>query len=296
MVSYSYDAWGKMLSKTGTLASTLGTIQPFRYRGYVFDEETILYYMRSRYYDAAKQRFVNADSLYDNGDMLLNHNKYAYCNNKPVIHYDQDGNSHLVCASLMSDSGGISSSNDFATYALPRTQAPFMQKNRQNPAKLTKIPRSYLLSCLDEIVRSNDWKYSPNSMCWKKVGCVSIVRIIVQQQSQQLCRSLPTTADGMRTLCGIPNEHENQIIAGMTLTPGMAVFTFDPTHLNANQKSVPWYHMGVYVGNYVNPVTNEYIPNAVIHAANPRAGIVVCSLSDSSFMHYAYMPFIDYGS
>lgn len=126
--------------------------------------------------------------------------------------------------------------------------------------------------------------------------CVSIVRIIVQQQSQQLCRSLPTTADGMRTLCGIPNEHENQIIAGMTLTPGMAVFTFDPTHLNANQKSVPWYHMGVYVGNYVNPVTNEYIPNAVIHAANPRAGIVVCSLSDSSFTHYAYMPFIDYGS
>ena len=296
MVSYSYDAWGKPISKTGTLASTLGTIQPFRYRGYVFDEETILYYMRSRYYDAAKQRFVNADSLYDNGDMLLNHNKYAYCNNKPVIHYDQDGNSHLVCASLMSDSGGISSSNDFATYALPRTQAPFMQKNRQNPAKLTKIPRSYLLSCLDEIVRSNDWKYSPNSMCWKKVECVSIVRIIVQQQSQQLCRSLPTTADGMRTLCGIPNEHENQIIAGMTLTPGMAVFTFDPTHLNANQKSVSWYHMGVYVGNYVNPVTNEYIPNAVIHAANPRAGIVVCSLSDSSFTHYAYMPFIDYGS
>ena len=30
MVSYSYDTWGKMISKTGSLASTLGTIQPFR--------------------------------------------------------------------------------------------------------------------------------------------------------------------------------------------------------------------------------------------------------------------------
>ena len=40
MVFYSYDTWGKMISKTGSLASTLGTIQPFRYRGYVFDEET----------------------------------------------------------------------------------------------------------------------------------------------------------------------------------------------------------------------------------------------------------------
>ena len=32
MVSYVYDAWGKPISKTGTLASTLGTVQPFRYR------------------------------------------------------------------------------------------------------------------------------------------------------------------------------------------------------------------------------------------------------------------------
>ena len=32
------------IGKSGTLAETLGTVQPFRYRGYVFDEETGLYY------------------------------------------------------------------------------------------------------------------------------------------------------------------------------------------------------------------------------------------------------------
>ena len=39
MVSYSYDAWGKPISKTGTLATTLGKLNPFRYRGYIFDEK-----------------------------------------------------------------------------------------------------------------------------------------------------------------------------------------------------------------------------------------------------------------
>ena len=35
VVEYTYDAWGKVLSTTGSMAGTLGTIQPFRYRGYV---------------------------------------------------------------------------------------------------------------------------------------------------------------------------------------------------------------------------------------------------------------------
>ena len=61
MVSYTYDACGKMISKTGTLATTLGTLQPFRYRGYIFDEETGLYYLRSRYYNPNLCRFINAD-------------------------------------------------------------------------------------------------------------------------------------------------------------------------------------------------------------------------------------------
>ena len=37
VVSYVYDAWGMPIGKSGTLAETLGTLNPFRYRGYVFD-------------------------------------------------------------------------------------------------------------------------------------------------------------------------------------------------------------------------------------------------------------------
>ena len=50
VVSYVYDAWGAPIGKSGSMAETLGKVQPFRYRGYVFDEETGLYYLRSRYY------------------------------------------------------------------------------------------------------------------------------------------------------------------------------------------------------------------------------------------------------
>ena len=63
VVKYTYDAWGKVLSTTGSLAATLGMIQPFRYRGYVYDVETGLYYLRSRYYTPVCHRFTNTDDI-----------------------------------------------------------------------------------------------------------------------------------------------------------------------------------------------------------------------------------------
>lgn len=36
VVEYRYDSWGKLLSTSGSLASTLGKNNPFRYRGYVY--------------------------------------------------------------------------------------------------------------------------------------------------------------------------------------------------------------------------------------------------------------------
>ena len=34
VVEYCYDSWGKLLSTSGSLVSTLGKNNPFRYRGY----------------------------------------------------------------------------------------------------------------------------------------------------------------------------------------------------------------------------------------------------------------------
>ena len=62
VVEYVYDAWGKILSVTGTHADTLGQHNPLRYRGYVYDNETGLYYLNSRYYDPEVGRFISPDT------------------------------------------------------------------------------------------------------------------------------------------------------------------------------------------------------------------------------------------
>ena len=48
VVTYTYDAWGNPLTTTGSMAATLGAQNPLRYRGYVYDTETGLYYLQSR--------------------------------------------------------------------------------------------------------------------------------------------------------------------------------------------------------------------------------------------------------
>ena len=61
VVEYKYDAWGRILSIAGSKASDIGKRNPFRYRGYYYDEETGIYYLKSRYYDPELKRFISAD-------------------------------------------------------------------------------------------------------------------------------------------------------------------------------------------------------------------------------------------
>ena len=87
VVSYGYDAWGAPLWCTGELAETLGKVQPFRYRGYMFDEETGLYYLRSRYYSIRICRFINSDAVLLKTENFA-HNGYTYCSNNPIYFLD----------------------------------------------------------------------------------------------------------------------------------------------------------------------------------------------------------------
>ena len=94
VVSYVYDAWGAPIGKSGSMAETLGTLNPFRYRGYVFDEETGLYYLRSRYYNAQWGRFVNADNVLNicaTSNCNRVPNAFAYCSNGVIQRTDTDG-------------------------------------------------------------------------------------------------------------------------------------------------------------------------------------------------------------
>ena len=94
VVEYTYDSWGKLLSTSGSLASTLGKNNPFRYRGYVYDEETEFYYVQSRYYNPEIGRWINADipeTLTADFENFAQYNLFAYCFNDPVNMSDETG-------------------------------------------------------------------------------------------------------------------------------------------------------------------------------------------------------------
>ena len=94
MAEYAYDAWGRMLSVTGTLADIVGRLNPMRYRGYYYDSETGYYYLQSRYYDPEIGRFINADAshiLQLAKDQSGGMNLFAYCFNDPVNYRDESG-------------------------------------------------------------------------------------------------------------------------------------------------------------------------------------------------------------
>lgn len=87
VATYEYDAWGNVLSKSGTMADK----NPLRYRGYYYDTETGFYYLQSRYYDPARRRFINADSYSSTGQGFIGTNMFVYCNNRPVVYADTTG-------------------------------------------------------------------------------------------------------------------------------------------------------------------------------------------------------------
>ena len=87
VAKYAYDAWGRVVYSTGTLAN----INPLRYRGYYYDTELQMYYLGSRYYDPQVKRFINADSYASTGQKFLGQNMFAYCCNRPTMYTDPDG-------------------------------------------------------------------------------------------------------------------------------------------------------------------------------------------------------------
>lgn len=92
---YSYDAWGVPEVKFDSSSCQIATINPFRYRGYYYDEEIEFYYLQTRYYNASVGRFINEDeSVYIGiSASILGYNIFTYCDNDtpnlsdPTGHY-----------------------------------------------------------------------------------------------------------------------------------------------------------------------------------------------------------------
>lgn len=94
MVSYEYDDWGMptITSDGSTLGNELATLNPFMYKGYFYDSEIKMYYLKSRYYDPDLGRFINADAEVGSVGETMGMNLYAYCKCNPIGYSDENGN------------------------------------------------------------------------------------------------------------------------------------------------------------------------------------------------------------
>ena len=117
VANYYYDAYGEILSITDadgdqiTDASSVAFLNPLRYRGYVYDDDTGFYYLQSRYYDPITKRFINADDVFYLGvsGNITGYNLFSYCENNPINNKDADGHmTAAVAASSFAASYGLS--------------------------------------------------------------------------------------------------------------------------------------------------------------------------------------------
>ena len=93
LVKYEYNSWGKLLNLTDYSSNGLGRRNPFRFKGYYYDEELGMYYLNSRYYDPEVGRFISPDTtdILEVQDDLYDKNLYAYCDNNSVMRIDSSG-------------------------------------------------------------------------------------------------------------------------------------------------------------------------------------------------------------
>src|SRR5690554_5716086 len=90
VVKYAYDAFGNILQISGD--EFIGKANPFRYKGYYYDDETGLYYNVTRYYNPQLGRFLNADDVsYLDPSSINGLNLFAYCLNNPIMMIDSNG-------------------------------------------------------------------------------------------------------------------------------------------------------------------------------------------------------------
>ena len=91
VAKYTYSAFG-IATVSNLTEDNLGSLNPFRYRSYYWDNEFSLYYLQSRYYDPTIGRFISPDSPeYLDPYNVNGLNLYTYCANNPIMYSDPSG-------------------------------------------------------------------------------------------------------------------------------------------------------------------------------------------------------------
>ncbi len=97
---YYYDAFGNPETVQESVYN------PYRYAGYMYDEETGTYYLMARMYDPETARFLQEDTYRGNPNDPLSLNLYTYCHNEPIMYTDPDGHAEVALREYAEKLGG----------------------------------------------------------------------------------------------------------------------------------------------------------------------------------------------
>lgn len=131
-INYTYNAYGVPSITLGTnlnpsemiIASDLAQLNIYLYKGYIYDNETKLYYCQTRYYDPEIGRWLSIDHIaYLDSGSIGGLNLYAYCGNNPVMYIDRDGTfpvliiiGSILLGGLISGAFAVASESDSNNY------------------------------------------------------------------------------------------------------------------------------------------------------------------------------------
>jgi len=137
--TYKYDPWGNIVEKTGSVDT------PFTYRGkygYVYDKETSLYFLKSRYYDPEIGRFTTKDRFEGFEDAPASQHPYLYCENDPVNAVDPTG---LVTEILVHTWQGIRKPAGYVGHSAIRLSDTVYSFGRYGASKYDTVAPGILL-------------------------------------------------------------------------------------------------------------------------------------------------------
>lgn len=249
-VKYNYDAWGNLISYTMhgdglySLHYNMAEDNPFRYRGYYYDKETGFYYLKSRYYDPAIGRFLNASGTFDGG--LLGNNQFAYCDSNLGIH-------SYICS----------------TYTNSIINSASLSCNSGTSSRITKVPvNSQKVSQKSRSVNSQAFA---NSVFMTNVSVPMIDNELFGMFLGNITFTTTTQHNNAAWLYSYVNVGDSTSSAGLGLNVmnwyGISAHASTNFGVGANMQITPWFTFGAEIsildgfsvsfGTISNNVTNE---------------------------------------